>query len=85
MALNEKLRVTQELQGVFFDPKKKKQIQELLDEQSEKLWTFMSSRAPFEFKSIQDILDDLHQCQTKTADDIKEIKERTTDLMGEYI
>ena len=85
MALKEKLGVTQDLQGVFFDPKTRNQIQELMDEQSEKLWRFISSKAPFEFKSIQDILDDLHQCQTKTADDIKEIKERTTDLMGEYI
>ena len=82
MALNEKLGVTQELQGVFFDPKKKRQIQELVEKQSENLWKFILSKPPFEFKSIQDILDELHQCQTKTADDIKELKERTNDLMG---
>ena len=82
MALNEKLGVTQELQGVFFDPKKKRQIQELVDKQSENLWKFMSSKTPFEFKSIQDILDDLHHCQTKTVGDIKELKERNNDLIS---
>ena len=49
------------------------------------LWNFMQSKDDFEFKSIQDILNDLDTCQTKNAGDIKVLKDRTKDLMGKKL
>ena len=86
MILKERFRVTHDLPGVFFDPKA------MMDDVDERtavenhittLWNFMISKGDFEFKSIQDILNDLDTCQTKNAGDIEELKDRTKVLIGE--
>ena len=85
MILKERFRVKHDLPGVFFDPKA------MMEDDTERtavenhittLWNFMLSKDDFEFKSIQDILNDLDTCQTKNAGDIKELKVRTKVLMG---
>ena len=81
--IKDKLHVTQNLTGIFLDPFAEGAMeQEKFHSEIAKLWNFISNNQPFEFKTIQDILDDLYQCQTKTADDVVELKERTNDLMG---
>ena len=83
--IQEKLHITQNLTGIFLDPKAWKYNQEeKYQSEIAKLWNFISNNEPFEFKTIQDILDDLYQCQTKTANDVVELKERTNDLMGKF-
>ena len=86
--LKERFRITHDLPGVFFDPKAR------MDEDNERtavenhlttLWNFMLSKDDFEFKSIQDILNDLDTCQTKNAGDIEQLKDRTKDLMGKNL
>ena len=44
-----------------------------------KLWDFISSKGNFTFKSIQDILDELHVCQEETAKDIEMLKKENED------
>ena len=84
--LQEKHGITQTLDGVFLDPfavtSPDHNVQGAFYKQISKLWSFISQKDAFEFKSMQDILDDLHQCQYKTSDDIKELKERTKQLVG---
>ena len=85
--LKERFRVKHDLPGVFFDPKA------MMDNDAERiavenhtttLWNFMLSKDDFEFKSIQDVLNDLDTCQTKNAGDIEELKDRTKVLIGEF-
>ena len=86
MILKERFRVKHDLPGVFFDPNAR------MDDVAERtavenhmtnLWNFMLSNDNFEFKSIEDILNDLDTCQIKNARDIEELKERTKVLIGE--
>ena len=83
--LKERFRVKHDLPGVFFDP------HAMMEDDTERigvenhlttLWNFMLSKDDFEFKSIQDILNDLDTCQTKYAGDIDKLKERTKVLIG---
>ena len=84
--LQEKHGITQTLRGVYLDPfadtSTDTNVQRAFNRQISKLWSFISQKDAFEFKSMQDILDDLHQCQYKISDDIKELKERTKQLVG---
>ena len=86
--LKERFRVKHDLPGVFFDP------HAMMEDDAERtavenhlttLWNFMQSKGDFEFKSIQDILNDLDTCQTKNAGDIEVLKDRTNDLMGKNL
>ena len=84
--LKERFRVKHDLPAVFFDPKARMDDvsdRTAMENQTTALWNFMLSKDDFEFKSIQDILNDLDTCQTKNAGDIKELKERTKVLIGE--
>ena len=84
--LKERFRVTHELPGVFFNPKARMEdVNErtAVESHMTALWNFMSSTKNFEFKDIEDILNDFDTCQTKTAGDIEELKERTKVLIGE--
>ena len=83
--LKERFRVKHDLPGVFFDP------HAMMEDDTERiavenhlttLWNFMLSKDDFEFKSIQDILNDLDTCQTTNAGDIEELKVRTKVLIG---
>ena len=84
--LKERFRVKHDLPGVSFYPKANMDDvteRTAIENQTTTLWNFMLSKDDFEFKSIQDILNDLDTCQTKNAGDIKELKERTKVLIGE--
>ena len=84
--LKERLRVKHDLPGVFFDAEARMdEVNErtAVEKHTNALWNFMLSKDDFEFKSIQDILNDLVTCQTKNAGDIEELKERTKVLIGE--
>ena len=84
--LKERFRVTHELPGVFFNPKARmEEVNErtAVENHMTALWNFMSSTKNFEFKDIEDILNDFDTCQTKNAGDIEELKERTKVLIGE--
>ena len=84
--LNERFRVTHEIPGVFFNSKARMEdVNErtAVESQMTALWNFMSTAKNFEFKDMEDILNDFDTCQTKTAGDIEELKERTKVLIGE--
>ena len=49
------------------------------DRETAKLWNFISNNGNFTFKSIQDILDELHVCQEETAKDIEMLKKENED------
>ena len=86
--LKERFRVKHDLPAVFFDPKARMDDvsdRTAMENQTTALWNFMLSKDDFEFKSIQDILNDLDTCQTKNAGDIKVLKDRTKDLMGKNL
>ena len=69
--LKEKLNIPVTLDGVFIDafatfyPEDENQ-QVAFQRETAKLWDFISSKGNFKFKSIQDILDELHVCQEET-------------------
>ena len=82
--LREKMNVQQDLDGVFIDafatyyPDDEDQ-QVAFDRETVKLWNFISNNGNFTFKSIQDILDELHVCQEETAKDIEMLKKENED------
>ena len=82
--LKVKFHIDQDLDGVFIDSWAKKfpndvSQQEAFTRETSKLWEFFSSKNQFEFKSIQDILDELHKCQGETHDAIEELKKEMDD------
>lgn len=69
-ALKKNLRVPHDLDGVFIDSyyyPDSEQEAEAFNRETTKLWDFFSNKEQFTFKSMQDILDELHECKEETA------------------
>ena len=82
--LKTKFHIDQDLDGVFIDSYAKffpndVSQQEAFTRETSKLWKFFSSQSQFEFKSMQDILDELHKCKGETHDAIEELKREMDD------
>ena len=86
--LKENLHIPVTLDGVFIDayatryPEDENQ-QVAFQRETAKLWDFISSKGNFTFKSIQDILDELHVCKEETAKDIAMLKKENEDRKEE--
>ena len=82
--LKAKFHLDKDLDGIFIDswakffPNDASQ-QKSFTRETSNLWKFFSSQNQFEFKSIQDILDELHKCQGETHDSIEELKREMDD------
>ena len=81
--LKEKFHLENDLQAVFIDSWAKQEWnladalqQEAFDRETAKLWEIFSSNSKFEFKTIQDVIDDLNQCQQENECLTGEIQEK---------
>ena len=67
-SLKEKFNVTQDLQGVFFDPfaEMEDNLQKTeVEKHISTLWKFIEAKDDFKLRSIEDLLNDFGVCQTK--------------------
>ena len=74
-ALKEKFNVTQDLQGVFFDPfaEMEDNLQKTeVEKHISTLWKFIKAKDNFKLRSIEDLLIDIEVYQTKivSMDDV---------------
>ena len=88
--LKEKFHLEINLQAVFIDSWAKQEWniadalqQEAFERESAKLWEIFSSNSKFEFKTIEDVIDDLNQCQQENECLTGEIQEKLTQLAQE--
>ena len=87
-ALKEKNHIPHNLEGVFidswatFEPDDPYQ-QEAYTRETAKLWDFFSTKERFEFKSMQDILDELYECKEDTKKDIEWLKQENEHRKNE--
>ena len=67
--LKENFQVNENLTAVFFDPfanMTNDQERMSVEENISTLWNFVATKPDFSFKSIEDVLNDLSQCQSDT-------------------
>ena len=85
--LKEKFHLENDLQSVFIDSWAKQEWnlgdtlqQEAFDRETTKLWEIVSSNGKFEFKTIEDVINDLNHCQEENECLKGEIQEKLTQL-----
>lgn len=80
-ALRNEYHLDHDLDAVFIDSWAKQEWniedttqQEAFDRETEKLWKYATNNAPFAFRTIENVLDDLDQCTRTLEGDIADLK-----------
>jgi len=80
-ALRKEYHLDHDLDAVFIDSWAKQEWniedttqQEAFDRETEKLWKYATNNAPFAFRTIENVLDDLDQCTRTLEGDIADLK-----------
>ena len=92
--LKDNLFISQNIPGVFLDPNAlqsgEEEEHDIFTREIAKLWNLISNEKIFEFKLMEDILDHLCTCQSKSISEsilpeVLELKERTKQLIGKIL
>ena len=90
--LNEEFDIGYDLDAVFIDSWAKQPFnladegqQEAFDRETAKLWDFTMSMVPFEFMTIEDVLQELSLCQETLTGDIAELQDQVAQLQDKDI